>query len=165
MILKIGLSIQRSSHSMSAVVSGLDVNKEYTYETVLGPDGEVVARGKMQNEEVPAFLKPRKVERVAMEATTNIAPLYRKLTDEGYDITVSHQKKTRYIAEASTKTNQVDPQALAKLLRLNSLLEGYVPPPIIAELQEKVRHRAFFVRQQSKLKVCSVLTYEGIRPP
>jgi hypothetical protein len=30
----------------------------------------------MSNEEVLAFLKPYRVERVAMEATTGIAPLY-----------------------------------------------------------------------------------------
>ena len=152
---------------MSAVVSGLDVHKEYTYATVLGPDGEVVARGRMPNEEVPAFLRPYRVERVAMEATTSIAPLYRRLVDEGYDVVVSHPKKTRYIAEARIKTDRVDSRALAELLRLNSLPESYVPPPYIAELREKVRRRAFLVRQHAKLKVKirSVLTYEGVKPP
>jgi len=152
---------------MSAVVSGLDVHKEYTYATILGPDGERLAQGRMPNEEVPAFLKPYRVERVAMEATTSIAPLYRKLTDEGYDVLVSHPKKTRYIAEARIKTDRVDSRALAELLRLNSLPESYVPPPYIAELRERVRRRAFLVRQQTKLKVKirSTLTYEGVRPP
>ena len=93
---------------MSAYVSGLDVHKEYTYATVLGSDGEKLAQRRMPNEEVPAFLKPYRMERVAMEATTSIAPLYRKLTEEGYDATVSHPKKTRYIAEARIKTDRVD---------------------------------------------------------
>jgi len=136
------LSGRRSSHSMSSIVSGLDVHKEYTYATILGPDGEKLAQRRMPNEEVPAFLKSHGVERVAMEATTSIAPLYRKLTEEGYDVLVSHPKKTRYIAEARIKTDRVDSQALAELLRLNSLPESYVPPPDISELREKVRRRS-----------------------
>ncbi len=68
------LSGRRSSHSMNVVVSGLDVHKDYTYATILGPDGEKLAQRKMPNEEVPDFLKPYGVERVAMEATTSIAP-------------------------------------------------------------------------------------------
>ena len=152
---------------MSAIVSGLDVHKEYTHATVLGPDGTLMARGRIPNEEVPAFLKPHGVERVAMESSTNIASLYRRLVEEGYDVLVSHPKKTRYIAEARIKSDRVDSKALAELLRLNSLPQSYVPPPYIAELREKVRRRAFLVRQQTKLKVKirSVLTYEGIKPP
>jgi len=152
---------------MSAVVSGLDVHEEYTYATVLGPDVERLVQRRVPNEEVPAFLKPYRVERVAMEATTSIAPLYRRLVEEGYDVTVSHPKKTRYIAEARIKTDRVDSRALAQLLRLNSLPESYVPPPYVAELREKVCRRAFLVRQQTKLKVKirSTLTYKRVKPP
>jgi transposase len=152
---------------MNVVVSGLDVHKEYTYATILGPDGEKLAQRKIQNEEVSDFLRPYQVERVAMEASTSIAPLYRRLTEEGYDVLVSHPKKTRYIAEARIKTDRVDSRALAELLRLNSLPESYVPPPDIAVLREKVRRRAFLVGQQSrlKIKIRSTLTYEGVKPP
>ena len=49
-----------------------------------------------------------------MEATTSIAPLHRRLTEEGYDVLVSHPKKTRYIAEARIKTDRVDSKALVE---------------------------------------------------
>ncbi|MFP3952277.1 MAG: hypothetical protein ACLFVP_09095 [Candidatus Bathyarchaeia archaeon] len=91
------LSDQRSVHGMSACFCGLDVHKEYTYATVLGPDGDVVSQGRMPNEEVSSYLKPYPVGHVAMESSTTIAPLYRKLTDEGYDVLVSHPKKTRIL--------------------------------------------------------------------
>ena len=102
---------------MNVVVSGLDVHKDYTYATILGPNGEKLAQRKMPNEEVPTFLKPYRVERVAMEAT--------------------------------------------------SLPLSYVPPQDIAVLREKVRRRSFLVGQQTKLKIKirSVLTYEGVKPP
>jgi hypothetical protein len=52
----------------------LDVHKRYTYATVLGPDGEILAQRRMDNEKVPRFLEPYPVERVAMEDTFSIAP-------------------------------------------------------------------------------------------
>jgi len=63
---------------MSAYVCGLDVHKRYTYATIMGPDGEILAQGKIPNEEVSGFLKPYPVEHVAMEATTSIALLHRR---------------------------------------------------------------------------------------
>jgi transposase len=117
---------------MSAFFCGLDVHKESTYATILGQDGEVVAQRRKSNEEIPTFLKPYPVEKVAMEASTNIAPLYRRLTEEGYQVTVSHPRKTRYTAEARIKSNRVDSKALAELLRLNSLPESYMSPKPIA---------------------------------
>ena len=143
------------------------MHKESTYATVLGPYGERLAQARMLNEEVPAFLKPHSVERVAMEASTGITPLYRKLVEEGYDVLVLHPRKTRYIAEARIKSDRVDSRALAELLRLNSLPESYVPPPYIAGLREKLRRRAFLVRQRTKLMVKrrGVLMYKKVKPP
>ena len=152
---------------MSAYVCGLDVHKKYTYATILGPNGEVLAQKKMDNEEVPGFLKPHQVKHVAMEATTSIAPIYRKLVEEGYDVYVSHPKETRRIAKARIKTDKTSSRALADLLRLGSLPLSYMPPREIADLRERVRRRAFLVRQRAKLKtkIKSSLTYEGIKPP
>lgn len=42
-----------------------------------------------------------------------------------------------------------------------------MPPAEIAELREKIRRRAFLVRERAKLmtKIRSVLAYEGLKPP
>jgi transposase len=52
-------------------------------------------------------------------------------------------------------------------LRLNALPESYIPPVEIAMIREKVRRRAFLVRQVTKLKVKirDVMAYWGIKPP
>ncbi len=151
---------------MSAVFCGLDVHKESTY-IILDSTGQVVTQRRMKNEEIPEFLEPLKVDRVAKEASTYIIPMYRKLTEQGYDVTVSHPKKTTYIAEARIKSDRVDSKALAELLRLDSLPESYIPPKELAELRERVRYRAFLVRQRAKLKVKirDILAYEGVKPP
>jgi len=153
---------------MSAiVVCGLDVHKDSTYATVMDQEGKIVNQTKMSNERVLSYLSGFKVDRVAMESSNQVAPLYRKLTREGYSVVVSHPKKTRYIAEAKIKSDRVDSKALAELLRLDALPLTYMPDKETAVLREKVRRRAFLVRERVKLrvKVKAILTYEGIKWP
>jgi transposase len=85
----------------------------------------------------------------------------------GFDVVVSHPKKTRYIAEAKIKSDRVDSKAIAELMRLDALPLAYMPDAETALLRERVRRRAFLVRQRVKLrvKVKSVLTYEGLKWP
>lgn len=156
----------RSSHFMSAYV-GLDVHKDWSFATVLDQDGRVVVQRRLLNEHVPGFLEGFNVEKVGLESSTYVVPLYRALVGKGFVVEVSHPKKTRYIAEARIKSDRVDSKALAELVRLNSLPQSYMPPPEIAVLREKVRRRAFLVRQRAKLmtKIRSVLAYEGVKPP
>jgi len=56
-----------------------------------------------------------------------------------------------YIAEAKIKSDRVDSKAIAELVRLDALPQSYMPPAEIAELREKVRRRAFLVRERAKL--------------
>jgi transposase len=93
--------------------------------------------------------------------------LFRQLTSKGYDVVVSHPKKTRYIAESKIKSDRVNSKAIAELVRLDALPLAYFPTGEIAKLREKVRRRAFLVRERVKLrvKVKSVLTYEGLKWP
>jgi len=157
----------RSCHVMSALVCGLDVHKDSTYATILNDEGKIVNQARMSNERVLSYLAHYKVNKVAMESSTAIAPLFRQLASRGFDVMVSHPKKTRYIAEAKIKSDRVDSRTIAELARLDALPLAYVPDTETSRLREKVRRRAFLIRQRAKLevKVKSVLTYEGIKPP
>lgn len=104
---------------MKAAYCGLDVHKESTYATVLDQTGQVVTQRRMRNEEVPEFLEPLNIDRVAMEASTYIILMYRRLVEDGYNVILSHPKKTRYIAKARIKSDRVDSKALAELMRLD----------------------------------------------
>jgi transposase len=129
--------------------------------------GEVVERRKLSNDEIVPFLGRYPVDKVAMESSTSIVPVYRALRGKGYNVLVSHPKKTRLIAESRIKTDRVDSWALIELARLDALPLSYVPPDDIAALREKVRRRAFMVRMRSKLKVKikAHLTINGLTPP
>ena len=50
-----------------------------------------------------------------------------------------------YIAEVTLKSDQIDSKVLAELLRLDLLLESYIPPTDIAVLREEISRRAFLV--------------------
>jgi transposase len=152
---------------MSAFVCGLDVHKDSTYATILNSRGKIVNQMRMSNERVLPYLSHFKVCRVGMESSNQIAPLYRRLASNGYSVVVSHPKKTRYIAEAKIKCDRVDSRAIAELVRLDALPLAYFPDEETAKLREKVRRRAFLVRSRVKLrvKIKSVLTYEGLKWP
>jgi transposase len=158
---------RRSRHVMSAFVCGLDVHKDSTYATILNSEGKIVNQARMSNERVFSYLSHFNVGKVGMESSNQIAPLYRQLSSEGYSVVVSHPKKTRYIAEAKIKSDRVDSKAIAELVRLDALPLAYFPNDEIAKLREKVRRRAFLVRERVKLrvKIKSVLTYEGLKWP
>jgi transposase len=152
---------------MSAFVCGLDVHKDSTYATILDPSGKIVSQMRMNNERVLSYLSRFNVDRVAMESSNQVAALYRQLVKRGYCVSVSHPKKTRYIAEAKIKSDRVDSKAIAELVRLDALPLAYMPDEETAALREKVRRRAFLVRERVKLrvKIKSILTYEGIKWP
>jgi transposase len=152
---------------MSSLVCGLDVHKDSVYATVMNYGGKVIERRKLSNDEVAGFLNHYPIDRVAMESSTAIVPIYRALRGRGYEILVSHPKKTRLIAEARIKTDRVDSWAVTELARLDALPLSYVPPDDIAALREKVRRRAFLVRMRSKLKVKirAQLDINGLTPP
>lgn len=155
---------------MSALTCGLDVHKNWNDVTVRrNVDGDITAsKRRVPNGEVLGFLARHEgVEKVAMEASTSMMPLDRELKLNGYDVLVSHPKKTRLIAESRIKTDRVDSEALSELARLNALPLSYIPDEKTAQLREKVRRRAFLVRMRSKLKVKvrACLLYNGIKEP
>jgi transposase len=98
----------RSRHFMSALVCGLDVHKDSTYATILNSEGKIVNQTRMSNEKVLPYLSHFKIGKVGMESSNQIAPLYRQLSSRGYNVVVSHPKKTRYIAEAKIKSDRVE---------------------------------------------------------
>jgi len=101
---------------MSSLVCGLDVHKDSIYATVMNYGGEIIDKRKLTNDEIANFLSRYPIDRVAMESSTSIVPVYRALQGKGYEILVSHPKKTRLVAESRIKTDRVDSWAVTKPL-------------------------------------------------
>jgi transposase len=94
----------------SILFCGLDVHRNgLSYAAVVDQMGKLIQSKKVPDSALLNFFLERyHPTKVAMEASTAIAPVYRELTRQGYDVVVSHPMKTRLIAESRIKTDRVD---------------------------------------------------------
>lgn len=98
---------------------------------------------RMENSKVPTYLSHYGVQKVAMESSTAVAPMYRQLKKEGFDAVASHPKKTKLIAEAKIKGDRVDSKGIEQLLRIDWLPLSYVPDDETGALREKGSQTSF----------------------
>jgi transposase len=151
----------------SILFCGLDVHRNgLSYAAVVDQMGKLIQSKKVPDSALLNFFLERyHPTKVAMEASTAIAPVYRELTRQGYDVVVSHPMKTRLIAESRIKTDRVDSKVLAELLRLDALPSSYMPDEEISSLRETVRRRAYLVRERTKfrVKIRDCLVYNGMK--
>ena len=75
-----------------------------------------------------------------LEATSNYYHIHDTLS-EHLDVTVAHPKKINQIADTDKKTDRVDAKELARMLRLNSVPESYVPTEEVREARALVPGR------------------------
>jgi transposase len=90
----------------STLFCGLDLHKNgMAHAAVIDQMGKLIETKKVTDDSLLDFLeRHRRPAKVAiMEASLVVAPIYRKLTSHGYDVLVSHPKKTRLIAESRIK--------------------------------------------------------------
>jgi transposase len=82
-------------------------------------------------------------------------------------VIVSNPLRTRAIAEAKIKTDKVDAQVLAQLLRCDYLPEVWQPDAATQELRQLTNYRASLVSDQTRIKnrIRSLLAQRLIEPP
>lgn len=131
---------------------GLDVHKKVCYGTVMDESGEVVRQGKFTNdyEALYDFMDGLEEAMVVMESGYCWQPLYEALEEAGHNVKLAHPKEVKALAKK--KTDKIDSETLAHLLRTDLLPESYVPPREIRELRDRVRRRAFLVGMRTKVR-------------
>jgi transposase len=67
------------------------------------------------------------------------------------DVTVARPKKINQIADIDKKTDRVDAKELARMLRLNSVPESYVPTEEVREARTRVRGNRRLVENRTKV--------------
>jgi len=146
--------------------TGLDLHKSFTYITTMDERGEILGQKKLpSNDQVIDFLKEFDDSmEVAIEATPSWYWLYDHLEEEGFQVKLSHPLKTKAIAYAKVKTDKVDSETLAHLLRSNLLPLSYVPEKSIGLNRELLRYRASLVKIQTgvKNKIHTILAKNNI---
>ncbi|MFC6764198.1 IS110 family transposase [Natrinema soli] len=119
---------------------GMDCHDGHSQVAVMASDGTILDERRVTDSALAEFAGSP----VASMATGFYRHVYETL-DEHMDVTLVNPKKTRVIAEASVKTDNIDAQMLAHLLRANLLAESYVPPREICEQRDLVRTRKTLV--------------------
>jgi len=150
---------------------GLDVHREVLQACILDAQGRCLERHRfdLTRANLEAFIHERlgPQDRVALEATTNTWAVVDLLEPHVAEVVVGNPLRTRAIAEAKVKTDKVDAEVLAQLLRCDYLPRVWQPDAATRRLRELSAHRAGLVADQTRLKnrIHSLLAQRLIRPP
>jgi len=135
---------------------GLDVHKRVVEACGVDRAGRIVYRKRFgcSRAELLAFGKGelRRSDRIALEATTNtwaVAGVLRPFVEK---VIVSNPVKTRAIAEAKIKTDKVDAQVLAQLLRCDYLPSVWIPEQEVQDLRQLTGRRAALIVDRAVVK-------------
>jgi transposase len=134
--------------------AGIDYCKRYSVATVVDGKGRVIRRGKLANrrEIFEEFFSGLKRVKAVIEAGRNYhvaAELTEGLVTE---IELAHPLKVRAIAEAKIKTDSIDSETLAQLLRGNLIPRAYFRNKQQRRNQMILRQRSFWVRQRTRMR-------------
>jgi transposase len=134
---------------------GLDVHKLTTVATILDSEGKRVDQAELSSSDKELVAYLRRIpppQHVVLEACNVWPHIYDAARSTGADVTLAHPYKVRVISEASLKSDRVDSEALARLLRLGSVPMAYAPDPAVRDLRQLVRDRVFYMRQEVDVK-------------
>ena len=150
---------------------GLDVHKEVVQASIIDEQGRRLESHRLPctRESLEAFARERlsPTDHLALEATTNTWAVVALLRPHVEKIVVGNPLRTRVIAEAKVKTDKVDAEVLAQLLRCDYLPSVWQPDEDTQRLRELSAHRTGLVADQTRLKnrVRSLLAQRLIVPP
>jgi len=149
---------------------GIDLHKKYSYVTSMDEKGVVIAQKRIEHspESLDTFVQSlNEGDSIAVEATCNWYYIYELLENKVSDISLAHPLKTRIIAEARIKTDKIDSEKLAHLLRADLLPKAYIPDMQTLDLREILRYRASLVKSRTQLKnrIQSILSKNGVSSP
>jgi transposase len=150
---------------------GLDVHKQFVEACILDDQGKALFRGRADCDrkalERFACKRLKKTDRLALEATTNTWPIVEILRPFVAMIVVGNPLKTKAIAEAKIKTDKIDAEVLAQLLRCDYLPDVWQPDEETQARRTLVTHRTTLTtgRARHKNRIQSLLAGLLMRPP
>tara|TARA_R110002111_G_C5972852_1_gene370457 strand:- start:84 stop:584 length:501 start_codon:yes stop_codon:yes gene_type:complete len=150
---------------------GLDVHKHFIEVCITDRKGKILERGKVncQRDVLLEFAtkKLRKHDRVALEATTNTWAVVDLIRPHVKQVVVGNPMKTRAIAEAKIKTDKVDAEVLAHLLRCDYLPSVWQPDEPTQTRRALLTHRNGLMSRRGRHmnRVQSMLARLMIKPP
>lgn len=147
----------------------LDLAKRFHYAVAMDAQGAVCRQQRLPHtpEALRQFVQTLDGPcQVVIEASGNWMPVYDWLEPVVEEVVLAHPLRVRAIASARIKTDRIDATTLAHLLRADLIPRAYIPPPAVRTWRALVRHRAFLVRLQTRVKnrVHALLMQRGVPP-
>lgn len=134
---------------------GVDFHKNYSMATVIDPKGQVLQKIRLYNNRQSFFelLRPYQQEVLAVvEACRNWSVAVDLLDGLVKEIILAHPLKVRAIAEAKIKTDSIDSETLAQLLRADLIPQAYLRDKENQIKQRILRARSFYVKLKTQIK-------------
>lgn len=136
---------------------GLDVHKRILQICIIDAKGKVLIKERLENFDRQTLLdfarqhlKPQ--DRVALEATTNTWAVARLLRPFVAEVVASNPLTTKAIAQAKVKTDKIDAEVLAQLLRCDYLPQVWQPDEGTSLLRELTSRRTALVGDRTAVR-------------
>ena len=150
---------------------GVDAHKAHSQITVMDETGKVLQRRRAASsrEGMLEALGTQRGEpmKAVLEAGYGWGPLYDWIGEVADEVLLAHPLKVRAIADAKIKTDRLDSEMLAHLLRADLIPEAYAPSKEVRAKKRVLRQRMFLVRIRTMVKnrIRALLTQHGVEPP
>jgi transposase len=134
---------------------GIDLHREFVVMAAVNDTGEAMAPVRIRCEDtgtIVGTLKVLKPFRAVIEASGTYRWLYDLLRPYG-TVLLAHPLRLRAMIQRRTKTDKLDAQLLANLLRIDQIPLAYIPPEPYQQLRDLTRGRARLVRDQAEVKI------------
>jgi len=148
---------------------GIDLHRQFIVMAAVRDNGEIMEPVKIACQETESILEAiRSLTpfRAVVEASGTYRWLYDLLRPHG-TILLAHPLRLRAMIQRRSKTDKLDSQLLANLLRINQIPLAYVPPEPYQQLRDLVRCRAKLGqdRAEAKIKLRDMLARQNLLSP
>lgn len=148
---------------------GIDLHKKFMQVALMDSGGKL-----LQNKRVECDLRNVEIEfsklpagaKYVMESSSVWYGMYRFLRDRlGLNVMLSNPLATKRIAESKKKTDKVDAEILADLLRGGYISGCYVPDDCVVKDRQLIRFRSQLIKERTKFKngIHGILLQQGTR--
>ena len=150
--------------------AGVDAHSKTSWITVMDEKGKIVKREQINScrQDIRRSLgRYRRPVRVVVEASRSWGPIYDWLDEVADGVILAHPAKVRAIAEARIKTDKIDSETLAHLLRADLIPQAYAPSKDIRAIKRILRQRLYFVKVRTMLKnrIKALLVQHSVETP
>lgn len=151
---------------------GIDHHKKYSHVVALGDTGEILWEGQLASdreafEELKRQLPANEPVQAVLEAGRNWGLLYDALEELELHPVLANPLKTRLIADSFVKTDKIDANVHALLLKAGMTPRVHVPVKAVRDQRNLLRQRLWLVKIQTGLKnrIHNVLDRNHLKVP